>query len=482
MATPIPPNTATFTLDEIANATAGTVRARVAASVSGVVLDSRSVKSGNLFVALRGETHDAHAFCALAKEKGASVLLVEKGREVPADISVVEVNDTLFALGELASLHRKRWAGRIVGVTGSAGKTTTKELCAAALRGAGARCASTLGNLNNRVGVPMTLLTLDSSIDTAVIEMGTSERGEISRLGTIVQPDVAIVTMASVAHTAGLGSLADVVDEKTSLWASLHAGGTAIANADDEATASMLATRAANVKCVTFGAAESADVRLVERTSDKSGQSVCVFQVHGRRVEGSMTIVGLPAALDACAALASVVALLGIDVVAAAAKGLANASSPAGRVTPVQGIRDCLVLDDTYNANPVSTLAAIQTLRELATKREARAIAILGDMKELGADSVKKHEEVGKAVLDAGVAVFIACGREMVHAANTAMNAANAPSAVPVQVMHVVEPLDAVYLTKSILADRDVILIKGSRSMGMERIVDALRASPRGAA
>ncbi|MBK8170003.1 MAG: UDP-N-acetylmuramoyl-tripeptide--D-alanyl-D-alanine ligase [Sandaracinaceae bacterium] len=483
MATPIPSNTVSFTLDEVAAATRGVTRARVTTATRGVVIDSRAVKSGSLFVALRGETHDAHAFLSTAKEKGAAILLTERGNAFPQGVSVVEVDDTLFALGELARFHRERWGGRIVGVTGSAGKTTTKELCAAALSSAGARVVATLGNLNNRIGVPMTLFTLDASVDTAVIEMGTSERGEIARLGAIVRPDVAIVTLASVAHTAGLGSLADVVKEKSSLWSSLRADGTAIGNADDVPTAARLDSRAANTKAWTFGCAESADVRLVSRQVNDSGMSECVFSVHGERVEGALSILGRAAALDASAAIAACVALLGPASAAAAAAGLSKASSPAGRVTPVHGLMSTLVLDDTYNANPVSTRAAIETLVEMAAQRSARAVAILGDMKELGADAAAKHEEVGNAVVEAGVSVFIGCGREMAQATAAAVRASAGRYAKhPTQVMHVVETLDAVELAKKIIAPKDVILIKGSRSMGMERIVDALRAPAGGRA
>lgn len=482
MATPIPSNTVRFSLDDIVAATGGVVRARVSNEGRGVLTDSRAVVAGSIFVAIRGETHDAHAYLDAARAAGASILVVEAGRPAPPGISVVEVKDTLYALGELARAHRTRWGGRIVGITGSAGKTTTKELCRAVLAEAGARVTATLGNLNNRIGVPMTLLTLDASVDTAVVEMGTSERGEIPRLGEIVRPDVAIVTMASVAHTQGLGTLADVVEEKTSLWASVPQGGTVIANADDAPTYSKLDAFRAGHKVIRYGGSVDADVRLVSRSMSSDGTQRCRFDVSGSTHNATLSLWGLAAALDAAAALGAVQALLGASALPRAIEGLAKATAPAGRVTPVPGTGETLLLDDTYNANPASTQAAIATLVEIAAGRSARAIAILGDMKELGSASAAKHSEIGDAVVSAGVSVFIGCGQEMSNATVAAARAsAGTHAAHPTQVMHVLSAVDAVALAKKVVGDADVVLVKGSRSMGMERVVEALRREAGGA-
>lgn len=481
MATPIPHNACAFTLDEVVAATHGSLRLRAADHGVSVVSDSRAIVEGSIFVALRGENHDGHAYLAAAKQAGASILVVEKGRVAPEGISVVDVDDTLFALGELARFHRSRWAGRIVGVTGSAGKTTTKELCRAVLSEAGVRVTATIGNLNNRVGVPMTLFTLDASVDTAVIEMGTSERGEIARLGEIVRPNVAIVTMATVAHTAGLGSLSDVVTEKTSLWASVPAGGTVVANVDDAPTHAKVEAFHAHHMVLRYGQTEGADVRLVDRSMTPDGTHRCTFAVNGVEHHAILSLWGLAAALDAAAALCAALALLGKASLGDALRGLAHATTPAGRVTPVRGAGDTLLLDDTYNANPASTQAAIATLVELAEGRHARSIAILGDMKELGAASASKHAEIGDAVVSAGVSVFIGCGQEMSSATAAAARASAGQHAThPTQVMHVLSTTDAVELAKKVVGDMDVVLIKGSRSMGMERVVSALRSDAGG--
>ena len=192
MATPIPANQATFHRDEVVSATGGTSGGPTWESASGVVTDSRAIQPGNLFVALRGERFDAHEFAAQAVDAGATAVVVERGTPLPDHVSTVEVDDTLLALGDLARAHREKWNGKVIGITGSVGKTTTKDLAASALQSAGYRVLKTAGNLNNRIGVPMTLFQLDATVDMAVIEMGTSEPGEIARLAEIAAPDVGI--------------------------------------------------------------------------------------------------------------------------------------------------------------------------------------------------------------------------------------------------------------------------------------------------
>ncbi|MBW2224131.1 MAG: UDP-N-acetylmuramoyl-tripeptide--D-alanyl-D-alanine ligase, partial [Deltaproteobacteria bacterium] len=195
--------------------------------------DSRAVEPGNLFVALRGERFDAREFVTQAVDAGAAAVIVERGASLPGHVSAVEVADTLLALGDLAKVHRAAWNGKVVGITGSVGKTTTKDLVAAALQSSGHRVLKTAGNLNNRIGVPMTLFQLDETVDTAVIEMGTSEPGEIARLAEIAAPDIGIVTRASMAHTEGLGSVEAVADEKVSLLHAIAPDGVAVAYGDD---------------------------------------------------------------------------------------------------------------------------------------------------------------------------------------------------------------------------------------------------------
>ena len=218
MATAIPPNEAAFALAEIATGTSGRVEpAGSTARVRGVVSDSRAVRAGQLYVALRGEHHDGHKFLAQAHAQGAAAALVSDVQQAPAGLPLIIVADTRRALGELALAHRVRWGGELIAITGSAGKTTTKELTAAALRALGHRVHSTQGNLNNEIGLPMTLFGLAPEHDVAVVELGTGGPGEIAWLAHVARADIGVVTTVSLAHAEKLGSLDGVADEKTAL-------------------------------------------------------------------------------------------------------------------------------------------------------------------------------------------------------------------------------------------------------------------------
>jgi len=475
MATPIPVNAAAFTLDELVAATGANLRlAAACVAVRGVAIDSRAVVPGALFVALRGERLDGHAYLDVAVKAGAAAVLIERGRSVPEGVAVLEVDDTTTALGAIAALHRRRWGRPIVGVCGSAGKTTTKELTAAALVGAGLRVHKTAGNLNNLVGAPMTLLELDDTHEVAVIELGTSAPGEVARLAAIATPDVAIVTLAAAEHLEGLGTIEAVADEETAVWRGLAASGRAIGNLDDPPTAARLPKNAASPS-LTFGKSEGASVRLVARALDHHSGSRATYQIGERTLDVTLPLLGEVAALDAGAALCAVLALRGVEALDGAARGLAKVRAADGRLVPISGTRGTLIIDDTYNANPDSVLAALDTLVELAGLGGARAIAVLGDMKELGTASRNYHEQLGRHAVKSGVSVLVGCGREMVAAtAAAAWEASGRFAAFPTQVMHVADPLDAIKVVESLLQHGDVVLVKGSRSMAMERIVAAL--------
>ena len=462
MATPVPTNEARFGRDEVLAATDGSARGPSWASVSGVVTDSRAVRPGNLFVALRGARFDAHDFAAQAADAGAAAVIVEKGTSLPDHVSAVEVNDALHALGDLARVYRNRWTGKVVGITGSVGKTTTKDLTAAALHSAGQQVLKTQGNLNNRVGVPMTLFQLDEAIDTAVIEMGTSEPGEIPRLAEIASPDVGLVTRVSLAHTEGLGSVAAVADEKVSLLQALAPDGVAIAYGDDAALKKRASVVAARRKLF-YGCSAGNDVRVVDWDVDPTGTRARL-QVRGQDVEIAMGLLGEGAVLNAAGAFAIA---LGLEVpIEDAARGIAQVTPSPGRMQPRAGGGDRLIIDDSYNASPASMEVALRAARAIAAKRKAPLIVALGDMKELGAHSVEAHRKVGELVSDAGVLLFVGCGEGMHQAVLTA----NARG------------VDTLWFENSAecreLADRlplhAVVLVKGSRSMEMERVLTPL--------
>jgi len=462
MATPIPINAAVFRRDQVLSATGGSATGPDWESVSGVVIDSRAVQPGNLFVALRGERFDAHQFAARAAEAGATAVLVERGASVPDSVSAVLVDDTLRALGDLAHAHRLAWNGQLIGITGSVGKTTTKDLTAAALESAGRRVLKTGGNLNNRIGVPMTLFRLDSTVDTAVVEMGTSEPGEIARLAEIASPDVGIVTRASLAHTQGLGSVEAVADEKVSLLHALGRDGIAIAYGDDVPVKKRAAVVAAKRKLF-YGRTAGNDVRIID-WDVHAGGTRAHLQVRGQELEVEMGLLGEGAVLNAAGALAIAFALqLPLED---AARGISQVSASPGRMEPRTGTAQRLVIDDTYNSNPASVEIAVDTARMIASKRNAPLVVILGDMLELGTHSEEAHRLVGELVSNAEVFLFVGCGKGM-HIAVTTANARGTDTLWFEDASECGELSDRLPLNA-------VILVKGSRSMEMERVIAPL--------
>jgi UDP-N-acetylmuramoyl-tripeptide--D-alanyl-D-alanine ligase len=478
MATPIPSNEACFDLGEIANETGGTVIGSAAvSSVRGVVTDSRKVQPGNLYVALRGDRLDGHRFVDEAFARGAVAALVDERSVLSGTRRGVLVGDTLHALGTLARSHRRRWGGRIAAITGSAGKTTTKELTFAALQATGARAARTLGNLNNLIGAPMSLLGLDSSVDLAVIEIGTSAPGEIARLAEICEPQVGVVTSVSAAHTLGLGTIEQVAHEKASLLWALAETGTAIYCADDPQIAAQLGRIRARQR-VPFGTSDRAAVRLLSQQLTAAPSMHCQFDVResGATLTAQLQVFGAGPALDAAAAIATVLALLGPDVLTAAVEGLAQVTAVPGRLCPLPGPAGALILDDSYNANPGSMKISIETALELAELRGGRALLVLGDMAELGGQSRSEHEAIGRQAARRNVAALLACGVEMTAAAAAAREQAR-DHGQELSIAHLSDCAGAAALLRPLLRSGDVVLIKGSRSSGMERVARDLSSA-----
>lgn len=474
MATPIPPNRARFLISEIVAATSGRlVHGNESDVVESVAIDSRAVTTGALFVAIRGENQDGARYLPQAVASGAHALLVQTGTEIPVNVGAcVEVADTTRALGDLARHHRARWGRTAVAITGSAGKTTTKELTSAALTGIGRKVLKSFGNLNNHFGVPMMVFCLSDAHDTAVFEVGTSGRGEIARLGEIVQPDVAVVMLAALAHTAGIGTLEDVADEKASLWGTLASGATAVVNADD---ALLTARVRSDVKTLSFGRAAGATVRLVNSTLSLSGTQVELEIEGAGTARLHLPLVGHAAALDAAAALAVVLGVAGADAMGRALEGLSHVQQTAGRMAPYATEGGAYVIDDSYNANPHSMIVSLEAATTLAANAQGRCIAVLGEMKELGSDSVREHTRIGEFAVRLGVDMLIGTGSEMAHGtAAAARLSAGRLAPHPTRVVHLLDPLDAVSVVKSVWRAGDVVLVKGSRSMGMERVVRAL--------
>nr|WP_202922390.1 UDP-N-acetylmuramoyl-tripeptide--D-alanyl-D-alanine ligase [Sinimarinibacterium sp. NLF-5-8] len=444
-----------MTLTELARALSAPLRGE--ARFNRVVIDTRAVQAGDLFVALRGERFDGHDFVAQARAAGAVAALVS--RWVDADIPQLCVADTLDGLQRMAALWRARFAGTVIGVTGSNGKTTTKQLLASVMRARGDVLA-TQGNLNNHIGVPLTLLSLRAQA-TAVIEMGANHLGEIATLTHLAQPDVGVITHAGDAHLEGFGSREGVARGKGELFAGLRAQGTAVINADD-VYAGLWKTLAGARAQIAFALENSADVRAtdVQPLADGSGSTFTLHTPSGR-ADVRLPLPGRHNVLNALAAAACGVAL-NLDA-ATLAEGLARVDAPQGRLTWRQSQQGARVMDDSYNANPSSLRAGMEVLASLPGRR----YLALGAMKELGDNAEQLHQQAGQTARALGLDGVFALGDLAAHAARGFGDGGH------------------VFATPQALADalgakldaRAVVLVKGSRASQMERVVAALVGS-----
>ncbi len=455
-----------FTRQEIIEATGARESGAAVAAVDGVSTDTRKVAPGQLFVALKGETFDGHDFVAQAAKSGAAAALVAKGAKVeaPAGFPLFEVDDTLVALGLLARHYRRRFSMPLGAITGSNGKTTTKEMIGAILATRGP-ALKTEGNLNNEVGVPLMLLRLESSHAGAIIEMGMNHPGELRRLSSYAEPKCAAVISVAPAHLEGMGTIEAVADAKAEIYSGLPRDGKVIANADSALI--MDRARASGRPLMTFGRAEKADVRLGEIVSHDARGLQARILFEGRSHPVRLSFLGEHNAVNACAAFAMGIAL-GCTPEQCVA-GLEAARPWAHRLSLSEAPGGVSVIDDCYNANPASMSAALATLREVAKGR--RTVAVLGDMLELGAQELALHRALGEEAIRSGVQVLVAFGprsRETFAAATGALRGEAFHQADTTQVAGAVDFL------KGHLRAGDVVLVKGSRGMKLERVVDAL--------
>ncbi|HYD39477.1 MAG TPA: UDP-N-acetylmuramoyl-tripeptide--D-alanyl-D-alanine ligase [Anaeromyxobacter sp.] len=457
--------TAKFNPDELAAATGGRWLGAPPRELAGVSTDTRTLGPGSLFVALKGDRFDAHDFLADAAKHGAAAAIVSETRAAdPAPFPRLAVKDTLAALGAVARHHRRRFALPVVGVTGSNGKTTTREMIAEILALSGP-VLRTEGNLNNEVGVPLTLFGLDESHVRAVIEMGMNHPGEIARLAAIAEPQVGVVTLAAPAHLEGLGSVDAVADAKAELYQGLPPSGIAVANADDPRM--LKRAEASGRRMITFTASKErrGDVVVLELLSQGADGLRFVLGIGNREVPVHIpALVGTHNAMNAAAAAAAAVALGCTD--REIARGLAQVK-PVGRRLRLDTLPSGLrVVDDCYNANPSSMSAALTTL--VALKGEGRASAVLGDMLELGAVEEEAHRALGGEAARAGLHRLATFGPR-------SRATAEAARAAGLDAFHT-EDLDAlVRWARAEVAPPDVLLVKGSRGMKLERLVEALR-------
>jgi len=430
-------------------------------ALSAVVTDTRKLSPGCLFVALKGPRYDGHSFAARALEQGAAAVMVNAAAQLAISPAIV-VDDTLLALGQLAAWQRARMPAKIAAITGSNGKTTVKEMLAAILAAevgtaVGAEAVlATEGNLNNDIGMPLTLLKLRPTHRYAAIEMGMNHPGELSYLTRIAQPDVALVNNALRAHLEGLGSVEAVARAKGEIYAGLQPDGIAIVNADDP-HANLWRGLAGSHKVLSFGFAADADVRI-------ASASPLTLDTPAGRIAAELQVPGEHNQRNAAAA-ATLALALGVSP-AAIASGLAGYSGTKGRLQAHACILGATLIDDTYNANPDSVLAAIQVL----AARPGTRILVLGDMGELGPDAAELHREVGLKAKASGIERLLCLG-EMTQNTVAAFGEGLATNSA----MHFERIEELLAEIECALAPEVSVLVKGSRFMQMERVVQSFK-------
>lgn len=422
--------------------------------INNLSIDSRTIVDGDTYLAIKGKNFDGHDFISDAIEKGASSIV--KSSNVETKVPSLLVNDTLKALGVIANIHRNRLSGKVIGVTGSNGKTTVKNMALSI----GLQCGNamaTISNNNNKIGVPLTLLSAKNNHDYVIIEIGTSEKGEISWLGEIVEPDISVITNVSESHLEGIGTCDDVFREKSAIINATRHGGTVAVNMDDAYASRYLQVTGCCRSVIRYGLKNIADIEA-EYQMDATGSYV-KLRYKENIINYKLSLPGQHYILNSLAA-AALMSAAGADM-ASIGKGLELFQGEPGRLSVESLAQKISLIDDSYNANPASTMAAL----EVISIYPGRKIFVYGGMVELGDISVDKHSHIGVYASDKNIDILFCFG-------------------------HVAKPVvesfrgDAYWFDKitdlnqklvSTLKKGDIVLVKGSRSFKMERVSDFLR-------
>ncbi len=451
-----------WTLGELAARCGGALSGDPDVCVEGVSTDSRSLEPGALFVAIRGPNFDGHAFLEQAIGRGAAGLLVSRNGAPTGRTPCIRVDDTIQALGALASEERQRFAGPVVAITGSNGKTTTKEMCASVLAAAGLRVRRSPGNLNNHIGLPISILGLEPEDQALVVELGMNHPGEIDELARIASPDVGAITLVAAAHLGPVGSLEQIARAKGELFDRIRPGGVAVLNADDPQIVAQ-SPRFAGAQ-LRFALESDADYRATD-LRPQGGAIQFRLETPAGPIEVRLPVPGRHLVADAvcAAACAAATGRLPADPRRPLRAGLEAFRGVPSRLQVRELPRGITLIDDTYNSNPSSTAAALRTLREVAGTR--RAIAVLGDMFELGDEAPELHAEVGRSAVRLGTDVLLAVGALSARAAAAARDAGLG------EVHEAPDAEGAGAMLGQIAREADVVLVKGSRGMQMERAI-----------
>ncbi|MBW1801605.1 MAG: UDP-N-acetylmuramoyl-tripeptide--D-alanyl-D-alanine ligase [Deltaproteobacteria bacterium] len=435
----------------------------------GLSTDSRTISGSDIFWALRGEKFDGHDFIPQALEKGASGILVEKDHTIDRMMikpqAVIAVRDSLKALGDLAGWWRHQHDIRVAAITGSAGKTTTKEMTAGILS-VSSKVLKTQGNYNNLIGLPLTLFRLGEDHQKAVLEMGMNHFGEIGRLTEIADPDIGLITNVGRAHLEGLGDITGVARAKVEMVEKISREGQVILNGDDE----LLMKTALPFKrpTITFGLGPKNDIRAKDvRRLGHKGLSFAL-RYHGKKVDLHLSAPGFQNVYNALAAAS--IALCMDEPIDHIVEGLKRFEGIPGRFKMARLRGGITLLDDTYNANPTSLQAAMDSLKDLVCNG-GRIIIGLGDMLELGDETVSAHLDAGGMIADLGAAYLTAMGEHAEELVRGALREGFPSDRAVVVDSH----QDMLKGIKSVTRKGDLIFLKGSRKMGLEKVVEGLK-------
>jgi UDP-N-acetylmuramoyl-tripeptide--D-alanyl-D-alanine ligase len=458
---------AAFGLDEVLAATRGEL-AHLGDRIRfpGVATDTRSLRPGELFVAIRGATHDGHQYLAEAARRGAGAVVVERAApEQPLDCGVVVVRETLTALGDLAAFHRRRRPAQVLAVAGSNGKTTTKEMTAAILGDAfGADAVlHTHGTQNNLVGLPLTLLRLGERQRVAVLELGMNGPGEVWRLAEVSAPDAGVITCVAPEHLEGVGSLHGAAEAEAELFRRMRPSATAVVNADDPLVVAAAASFPGRI--VRFGT--DGDVRAEDVQDHGLGGSRFRLRIGSDSTDVRLPVPGRHNVGNALAA-AALAALAGAPLAAMRA-ALERFEAPSMRMQVERLPSGVTVINDAYNANPASMAAALQTLRASAA---ARRLAVLGEMRELGAETESAHEALGHTAATAALDLLLVIGPQAALVREGALAAGMSAERIVVAADHT----EAGERLRAVCRAGDLVLLKGSRGATLEAVLAHLHA------
>lgn len=451
---------------DILHATGGSIlRGNREILFNGVSTDSRQILKGSLFIPLKGDKFDGHDFIADAVSAGAAGFLTQKDsknmcNQLSEKTIIISVGDTLTALGDIAHFWRKKHRAIIVAITGSSGKTTTKEMIAS-IAGLTKKITKARGNYNNLIGVPLSILQIDGGHEVAILEMGTNAPGEIGRLTRIAEPDIGVITNIGPAHLEGLKTLDAVREEKCDLFRTMTENGVAIINSDDKKL--LISEKEWRGQRVTFGFSKKADVSAdAIKTKGRQGTTFAI-KIAKFRQDITMSTVGNHNIYNALAAAASSCAL-GIEY-PTICQGLMAFQPISGRMEIHRLNNGAFIINDTYNANPASFRAALETLKDL--KGNYRSIVIMGDMLELGERAEEMHEGIGSLMADTEVGIIFLRGRLSPATAAGALKRNMSRD----QIIFFETPDEIMPCLLSYVKKGDCILVKGSRQTKMEDTV-----------